>query len=118
MRPLRTNEAQYDKAIEDTETTIIAAIGQFNKNYEANAHYSNDATNEDIRINFLNQGVHKCVNSLYDQPETPEIEAWPPQKITNETEFRVRIGPTGGQRGYIRITGSYYNFDMKFYKIF
>lgn len=105
-RPLRTNEPVYDKMIPDKETTIIAAIGLLNKNLEANAHNSFDRTTEDIRINFGGRGVHQCTNSLYNLPDTPDIKAWPPMRLAGEDTFTARIGPTGGTRGYSRITGT------------
>ncbi|XP_058798025.1 protein Skeletor, isoforms B/C isoform X2 [Phymastichus coffea] len=104
-RPLRTNELIYDKVIPDTATTIVAAIGQLNKQWEANAHLASDVTTEDFRIDFGGRGVHQCTNSLYDQPKQPEIKAWPPMMIANEDTFTAKIGPTGGKRGYTRITG-------------
>ncbi|XP_014230471.1 protein Skeletor, isoforms B/C isoform X2 [Trichogramma pretiosum] len=104
-RPLRTNEALYDRMIPETETTIIAAIGLLNKNYEANAHTSADATDEDIRINFGARGKHQCTGSIYEMPAEPEVKAWPAATIQGETNLVARIGPTGGPRGYSRITG-------------
>ncbi|KAL7307218.1 hypothetical protein TKK_0000941 [Trichogramma kaykai] len=104
-RPLRTNEALYDRMIPETETTIIAAIGLLNKNYEANAHTSADATDEDIRINFGARGKHQCTGSIYEIPAEPEVKAWPAATIQGETNLVARIGPTGGPRGYSRITG-------------
>ena len=104
-RPLRTNEPVLDKMIEDKETTVVAAIGLLNKKYEANAHLSSDKTNEDIRIDFGSRGVHQCPSSLYNMGEEPDIKAWPPMHIAGVNTFNVRIGPTGGQRGYSRITG-------------
>jgi hypothetical protein len=95
----------YDKVIPEKETTIIAAIGLLNKNYEANAHYNFDTTTEDIRIDFGGQGIYKCKNSLYKMPNMPEIKSWPSMKIVGKNILNVRIGQTGGMRGYSRITG-------------
>lgn len=105
MRPLRTNELDYDRMIPEKETTIIAAIGLLNKNFEANAHQSSDSTGEDIRIDFAGRGIHQCTNSLYNQPAQPDIKAWPAMSIAGEESFTARIGQTGGMRGYSRITG-------------
>ncbi|XP_043256942.1 protein Skeletor, isoforms B/C [Colletes gigas] len=105
MRPLRTNEPVKDKMIPDSKTSVIAAIGRLNSRGEANAHESFDKTTEDIRIDFTSKNVRDCKNSLYNLPDMPDIKAWSPLEITNETTFSARIGPTGGNRGYSRITG-------------
>ncbi|XP_076244661.1 protein Skeletor, isoforms B/C [Calliopsis andreniformis] len=105
-RPLRTNEPVKDRMIPDTETSVIAAIGPINVRGEANAHESTlDKTTEDIRIDFTSKNVRECTNSLYNLPDMSDVKAWPPAVITNETTFSARIGPTGGKRGYSRITG-------------
>ncbi|XP_054005664.1 protein Skeletor, isoforms B/C isoform X1 [Hylaeus anthracinus] len=105
MRPLRTNEPVKDRMIPDSETSVIAAIGKLNHRGEANAHERFDMTTEDIRIDFTSRNVHECKNSLYNLPDMSDIKAWTPAVITNETTFNARIGPTGGKRGYSRITG-------------
>ncbi|XP_015597232.1 protein Skeletor, isoforms B/C isoform X2 [Cephus cinctus] len=104
-RPMRTNELEKDKIIPDTDTSIIAAIGPLNSRREANAHNKMDVTTEDIRIDFTSTNDHSCKNSLYDLPKIYDIDAWPPAKLNDDT-FSARIGPTGGKRGYERITGS------------
>ncbi|XP_011497044.1 PREDICTED: protein Skeletor, isoforms B/C isoform X2 [Ceratosolen solmsi marchali] len=104
-RPRRTNELVYDKVIPEKDATIIAAIGMLNKNYEANAHHSFDTTTDDIRIDFGGKDIYRCTNSLYNIPNIPEVKAWPPMKIVGEDTLTVRIGQTGGIRGYSRITG-------------
>ncbi|XP_070165249.1 protein Skeletor, isoforms B/C [Polyergus mexicanus] len=106
-RPLRTNEPEKDKMIPESETSVIAAIGSLNARGEANAHERFDKTTEDIRIDFTSSNVHECTNSLYNIPDTPEIEAWKPAVITNkDLNFTARIGPTGSKKGYSRITGT------------
>ncbi|XP_063988735.1 protein Skeletor, isoforms B/C isoform X1 [Diachasmimorpha longicaudata] len=107
-RPLRTNEPEKDRIIpEDGETSVIAAIGQLNDRAEANAHSHGDTTVEDIRIDFTSRNVHECINSLYNIPDDPEdnLIPWPPATIMDENNFTARIGPTGGKRGYSKITG-------------
>ncbi|XP_076177973.1 protein Skeletor, isoforms B/C isoform X2 [Ptiloglossa arizonensis] len=107
MRPLRTNEPVKDRMIPDSETNVIAAIGELNYRGEANAHESFDKTTEDIRIDFTKKHVQDCKNSLYNYPEVSDVKTWPPAQITNETVFGARIGPSGGKRGYSRITGEH-----------
>ncbi|KAM0725706.1 Protein Skeletor, isoforms B/C [Formica fusca] len=105
-RPLRTNEPEKDKMIPESETSVIAAIGSLNARGEANAHERFDKTTEDIRIDFTSSNVHECTNSLYNIPDTPEIEAWKPAVITDKDTFEAKIGPTGSKKGYSRITGT------------
>ncbi|XP_043677738.1 protein Skeletor, isoforms B/C isoform X1 [Vespula pensylvanica] len=105
MRPLRTNEPENDRMIPESETSVIAAIGSLNSRGEANAHQAFDVTTEDIRIDFTSKNVHECTNSLYNIPNTSDIEPWPQAVINDEDTFSARIGPTGGMRGYSRITG-------------
>ena len=106
-RPLRTNEPEKDKIIPESETSVIAAIGPLNSRGEANAHLSFDMTTNDIRIDFTSKNVHSCTNSLYNIPDMSDVTPWMPAKISDENVFNVRIGPTGGKRGYSRITGTY-----------
>lgn len=104
-RPLRTNEPEKDRMIPERETSVIAAIGLLNARGEANAHERFDKTTEDIRIDFTSRNVHECTNSLYNIPDEPDLESWKPAVIINKNHFRARIGPTGGKKGYSRITG-------------
>ncbi|XP_014613047.1 PREDICTED: protein Skeletor, isoforms B/C [Polistes canadensis] len=105
MRPLRTNEPVKDRMIPESETNVIAAIGPLNSRGEANAHQAFDKTTGDIRIDFTSKNVHECTNSLYNTPDMPDIEPWPQAVINDVDTFSARIGPTGGLRGYYRITG-------------
>lgn len=105
MRPLQTNEPEKDKMIPETYTSVIAAIGTLNSNGEANTHQSSDRTTQDIRIDFNSRNVHECTNSLYNLPESNEIDPWPIMEVMDTDEFIARIGPTGGKRGYSYITG-------------
>jgi len=34
-----------------------------------------------------------------------ELSAWPPNIVIGEKEFRAKLGPSGGARGYTAITG-------------
>ena len=102
---MRTNEPVLDRMIPEAETSVIAAIGPLNSLSEVNSHTAYDKTNEDIRIDFTSRNVHECTNSLYDIPDKSELAAWPPASIIGESNFNARIGPAGGDRGYIRITG-------------
>lgn len=118
---MRTNEPALDRMIPETETSVIAAIGPLNALGEANSHLAFDKTTEDIRIDFTSRNVHECTNSLYDIPDRNEIDAWPQPTIEDETNFNVRIGPAGGDRGYSRFTGEkkanfFSNFGSRMFK--
>ncbi|KAG8286429.1 hypothetical protein J6590_060348 [Homalodisca vitripennis] len=105
-RPLQTNEPINDRPIpSEGEVSIIAAIGPLNSRKEANAHDFRDRTLDDIRIDFSSRNDHSCVNSLFNLPDEDAITPWKPEIIIGETSFSVRIGPTGGKRGYTPITG-------------
>lgn len=60
---------------------------------------------DDIRIDFSSRFDHTCATSLYNVKEEEAIKPWPPNVIIGEKVFSVRIGPTGGKRGYTPITG-------------
>lgn len=106
QRPLQTNEAVNDIAIPASgEISVIAAFGPLNSRREANAHSITDKTTEDIKIDFSSRDDNDCTNSLYDPVDPNGPKPWPPAQIIGETSFTVRIGPTGGKRGYTPITG-------------
>nr|CAD7454055.1 unnamed protein product [Timema tahoe] len=105
-RPLQTNEPINDRGIPvDGDVSVIAAIGPLNSRKEANAHAISDKTTDDIRIDFSSRDDHACTISLFDLPEETGLQPWPPAIITGENLFSVRIGPTGGKRGYTPLTG-------------
>ncbi|XP_054266957.1 protein Skeletor, isoforms B/C isoform X2 [Macrosteles quadrilineatus] len=105
-RPLQTNEPINDRPIpSEGEVSIIAAIGPLNSRKEANAHDFRDRTLDDIRIDFSSRNDHACTNSLFNLPDEDGVMQWKPEVIIGETTFSVRIGPTGGKRGYTPITG-------------
>jgi hypothetical protein len=60
---------------------------------------------DDIRIDFSSKSDQACATSLIDLPDEVGVRPWPRTEITGETVFSVRIGPTGGKRGYTPITG-------------
>ncbi|XP_075210705.1 protein Skeletor, isoforms B/C [Lycorma delicatula] len=105
-RPLQTNEPINDRAIPmEGEVSVIAAIGPLNTRKEANAHAIPDKTTDDMRIDFSSRNDHACSSSLFDLPMESTLTPWKPKIISLENQFTVRIGPTGGKRGYTPITG-------------
>ncbi|XP_076250589.1 protein Skeletor, isoforms B/C [Rhynchophorus ferrugineus] len=105
-KPLHTNEAINDRPIpEDDPVSVIAAFGPLNNRMEANVHLAKDKTVEDQQINFGDLYDSRCTLSVDQIPEADGINAWPPAKIIGESVFHVKIGPTGGDRGYSKITG-------------
>jgi len=91
----------------DREVNVIAAIGPLNSKSEANSHShtGDEHTQDDIRIDFSAKGEHSCTSSLYDRKDETAIKPWPTRKLIKENVISVRIGPTGGKRGYTAITG-------------
>lgn len=59
---------------------------------------------DDIRIDFSSRNDHTCTTSLYNVVDD-YIKPWEKNVIMGENQFTVRIGPTGGKRGYTPITG-------------
>lgn len=107
-RFLQTNEPINDISIPtDREVSVIAAIGPLNSAREANSHShsGDDHTVDDIRINFSSNDEHSCMSSLYDRKDTSIVKPWPMRILSGENVITVRIGPTGGKRGYTAITG-------------
>ncbi|XP_073970372.1 protein Skeletor, isoforms B/C isoform X2 [Rhodnius prolixus] len=105
-RPLHTNEPINDRPVSaQGETSVVAAIGPLNARMEANAHAVNDKTNDDVRIDFSSKHDGQCSGSLYNLPDEDALHPWQPAVILDENVFTVRIGPTGGKRGYTPITG-------------
>ncbi|CAH1121732.1 unnamed protein product [Ceutorhynchus assimilis] len=104
-KPLHTNEAINDRPIPDNEpVSIIAAFGPLNSRKEANAHTYKDRLDTDVQINFSDMNDHQCTLSLDNMPEDGVL-AWPQSKIIGDNTFYVKIGPTGGNKGYPKITG-------------
>jgi len=62
---------------------------------------------DEIRINFNSRDDHSCTVSLYNLDDDLELSAWPPNIIIGEKEFRAKLGPSGGARGYTAITGKH-----------
>lgn len=107
-RFLQTNEPVNDQAIpSDREVNVIAAIGPLNGRGEANAHShsGSEHTTDDVKIDFSSKDEHSCSSSLYDRKDENAVKPWPVKKLVGENVISVRIGPTGGKRGYTAITG-------------
>ncbi|XP_030759313.1 protein Skeletor, isoforms B/C [Sitophilus oryzae] len=105
-KPLHTNEAINDRAIpEDEPVSVIAAFGPLNSRMEASGHSAKDKTVVDQQINFGDLYDNQCTLRPDQIPAADGIVPWPAAKIIGETVFHVKIGPTGGARGYSKITG-------------
>ena len=88
--------------IPDSETSVIAAIGELNSLGEANAHLESDTS--DIRIDFSSNGVQRCSAEFDKLPETTKLKPWTGSTISNNDTFYFKIGPTGGEKGYSALT--------------
>ncbi|XP_060527582.1 protein Skeletor, isoforms B/C isoform X2 [Cylas formicarius] len=106
VRPLHTNEAINDRAIpDDGSIGVIAAFGPLNSRMEANAHMQKDRTKEEESIDFSDRYDHQCTITLDELPQEYDVTPWPPASIIGENVFYVKIGPSGGQRGFSPKTG-------------
>ncbi|XP_048522667.1 protein Skeletor, isoforms B/C isoform X2 [Dendroctonus ponderosae] len=105
-KPLHTNEAINDRPIPESDpVSVIAAFGPLNNRTEANAHTRKDRTDTDSQINFSDLNDNQCTLTVENLPPEDGILSWPPAKIIGENTFYVKIGPTGGAKGYSKITG-------------
>lgn len=65
---------------------------------------------DDIRISVHSTDDHTCLlgddfANMKSSDEEGKYKPWPPAVIEGTTNFSVKIGPTGGKRGYTAITG-------------
>lgn len=67
---------------------------------------------DEIRIKFSSRDDHTCSTSLFNLDEDMELSAWSPNIIIGENKFTARLGPSGGARGYMAITGKDNNIDV------
>ncbi|XP_035666294.1 protein Skeletor, isoforms B/C-like [Branchiostoma floridae] len=103
-RPINTGDTTTDKVIDPSQNMYISwAIGPINPSGVAAKHHTR--VEDQVRITFGRQASDMCemIISAMPAPVTP----WPTRKIKGDqvTNFTVRIGPTGGRRGFEAITG-------------
>ena len=68
------------------------------------SRYSFTAITANKQLDFGRTGRNNC-NVLQPRTEPkPEVKAWDIPVIRDESEFRITIGPAGGERGYSKIT--------------
>ncbi|XP_025413670.1 protein Skeletor, isoforms B/C-like isoform X2 [Sipha flava] len=105
-RPVQTNEAVNDQPVPvDVDALVIAAVGPLAGSDQPGAHAVQDMTTDEIRITFSSRDDHTCSTSLFNLDDDMELSAWPPNIIIGENKFTARLGPSGGVRGYMSITG-------------
>ncbi|XP_050436047.1 protein Skeletor, isoforms B/C [Adelges cooleyi] len=105
-RPVQTNEAINDQPMPmDSPALIVAAIGPLGKSDQLSAYAPKDITFEEIRINFNSKDDYTCAMSLFNMDDEMSLSPWPPNVIIGEHKFTARLGPSGGVRGYMGITG-------------
>lgn len=111
QRPLNTGDVNGDKIISTTGSQyVVWAMGRVNdqNNNLVTKHDSGDRLSGNLEVEFGgSHGIQCSALSSGDQPRV-EQEAWDPQVIMDPevTEFTVRIGPSGGDKGYNAITGT------------
>ncbi|XP_050532309.1 protein Skeletor, isoforms B/C-like [Daktulosphaira vitifoliae] len=106
-RPLQTNEAINDQSVPlDSASLVIAAIGSLGKSGQPSARFLKDTTSDVIRIDFNSKDDHSCLTSLFNNVDDElSLSPWAPNVIIGENKFTARLGPSGGVRGYMGITG-------------
>lgn len=80
---------------------VICALIRFVITSTNNLHGFSD----EIRITFSSKDDHTCSTSLFNSDDDMELSAWPTNIIIGENKFTARLGPSGGVRGYMSITG-------------
>ncbi|XP_065556383.1 protein Skeletor, isoforms B/C-like isoform X2 [Artemia franciscana] len=112
-------DSRLDRPISTTGyANMIAAIGPLNQRKEANYHGGDRTGPDEIRrINFFQRDVLGCpvpldkdIDAISEKgeiaPEMKKLKPWDPMVLKNVDVFHVKIGPTGGDRGYTAITGN------------
>ncbi|CAN7984304.1 unnamed protein product, partial [Ixodes hexagonus] len=117
-RPLATND-RYDKTITPAgDTTVIAALGPLAKEPPGVVLYHTTYwTKSKTTLKLNRQAQNNCPALKSSQaPGMPKDESQFGGRdiLTREgvTTFTARIGPTGGSRGYEKITGMWGNTQM------
>ncbi|XP_022080796.1 protein Skeletor, isoforms B/C-like [Acanthaster planci] len=101
-RPLNTGDSTDRVIPTDAPVYISWAIGPINPDGLVAKHVKIPFDNP--QINFGRQGTTNCPAFTAVDSGNP-LEPWPPSSISNETNFTVDIGQSGGERGYTGITG-------------
>lgn len=73
--------------------------------YIVSSNRSYDGFADEIRIAFNARDDHTCSTSLFNLDDDMELSAWPTNIIIGVNKFTARLGPSGGVRGYMSITG-------------
>lgn len=73
----------------------------------SHSHSNGDHTTDDVKIDFSSKDEHSCTSSLYERKDEVAVKPWPSRTLSGENVITVRIGPTGGKRGYTAITGNW-----------
>ncbi|XP_065916173.1 protein Skeletor, isoforms B/C-like [Dysidea avara] len=111
-RRLTTDDSRYDRPILANQSQFIVWAYGPRANEEGlgdlalfHTEYPRNGANYQLNFNTTPPGNLACVGTPVCEVE--EICGWTGQRITamEPTTFRVRIGPSGGLRGYEYITG-------------
>ena len=99
MKPLKIRPA-----LTSVMSTVFAAFGQFSNTKHADIQSLDVNNMEFTSLNFSSTDDSHCVTNT--QNETIDvIQGWPSIRLQNVFKFVVRIGPSGGAKGYSYITG-------------
>ncbi|XP_078610306.1 protein Skeletor, isoforms B/C-like [Branchiostoma floridae x Branchiostoma japonicum] len=103
-RPINTGDTA-DKVIDPAQNMFISwAIGPINPSGLAAKHHTR--AQGSVQLLFGRSPSYLCSMIDRDRGTPAPVTPWPANVINDDvTNFTVRIGPTGGRRGYEAITG-------------
>ncbi|UYV60882.1 hypothetical protein LAZ67_1002664 [Cordylochernes scorpioides] len=87
--------------------SMVAAIGPLNSRKEVAFHHTY-FTREPLLINFGRSPASRNCSAAFSRVvEVEEMKSytWPTVNLTHTSTFHARIGPAGGKKGYLAITG-------------
>ncbi|UYV60884.1 hypothetical protein LAZ67_1002667 [Cordylochernes scorpioides] len=106
-RPLAASDALDLSIPAFVPVSMVAAIGPLNSRKEVAFHHTY-FTREPLLINFGRSPASRNCSAAFSRVvEVEEMKSytWPTVNLTHTSTFHARIGPAGGKKGYLAITG-------------
>ncbi|XP_003741831.1 protein Skeletor, isoforms B/C [Galendromus occidentalis] len=102
-RPLATNDNNDKNIPASGDTAIVAAIGAWSDGIVLK--HTKYLTRDTILINFGRPPVNQCLPLSNRRDPAVAGQPFAARKVKNTNKFTAQIGPTGGSKGYVKITG-------------
>ncbi|XP_022665167.1 protein Skeletor, isoforms B/C-like isoform X2 [Varroa destructor] len=102
-RPLATNDLNDRNIPAYGDTAIVAAIGPWSDSIILK--HTKYVTRDTIFINFGRPPINQCLPLSNRKDPAVAGQPFAARKIKNVNKFTAQIGPTGGSKGYVKITG-------------